>query len=123
MLVLHRRPVAYVWPAGGDRDPADVAAELLDGLVDEVDGGLQLAAGAQIDGLVRHYPVRLLAVPPALAAAWMPLVGWAYDGKQVPCLQLVYPDQQGRWPWQSDVRQGFAATQPVLERLGDAASG
>jgi len=29
----------------------------------------------------------------------------------------VWPDKQGRWPWQDDVRSGFSALQPLLDRL------
>jgi hypothetical protein len=35
-------------------------------------------------------------------------------------VQLVWPDKQGRWPWQDDVRRGFAALQPLLDRLPPA---
>jgi hypothetical protein len=42
---------------------------------------------------------------------------WAYEGDGFDAVQLVWPDKQGRWPWQDDVRDGFRALQPVLERL------
>ena len=74
----------------------------------------------QHGGLVRDYPVRLLRVNDAQAAQWLPLVGWAYERSDVPCLQLVYPDKQGRWPWQPDVRDGFRRIQPVLERAAES---
>ena len=94
----------------------EVAHDLLDKLADEVEAGRRFAAGEQHDGLVHGYPVRLLGVGDAQAAQWLPLVGWAYERSDVPCLQLVYPDRQGRWPWQPDVRDGFRRIQPVLER-------
>ncbi len=43
-----------------------------------------------------------------------------YGDVDVPVLQLVYPDKQGRWPWDADVREGFRDSQPVLERIDDA---
>jgi len=100
--------------------PREVAQDLLDNLADEADGGRTFAAGEQHDGLVRGYPVRLLRVSGDQAAQWLPLVGWAYERADVPCLQLVYPDRQGRWPWQPDVRDGFRRIQPVLERAAES---
>jgi len=100
--------------------PREVAQDLLDNLADEVDGGRRFGAGEQHGGLVRDYPVRLLRVNDAQAAQWLPLVGWAYERSDVPCLQLVYPDKQGRWPWQPDVRDGFRRIQPVLERAAES---
>ena len=38
----------------------------------------------------------------------------AYDGEDFACVQLVWPDKQGRWPWDAAVREGFVAMQPVL---------
>ena len=100
--------------------PRDVAQDLLDNVADEADGGRRFAAGEQHDGLVHGYPVRLLRVSEAQAAQWLSLVGWVYERADVPCVQLVYPDKQGRWPWQPDVREGFRKIQPVLERAAEA---
>src|SRR5262245_59381089 len=99
--------------------PRGVAQDLLDNVADEANGGRMFAAGEQLDGLVQGYPVRLLAVSDAQQVQWLPLVGWAYERGDVPCLQLVYPDKQGRWPWQPDVRDGFRRIQPVLERAAE----
>src|SRR5262245_32731872 len=99
--------------------PREVAQDLLDNVADEANGGRMFAAGEQHDGLVRDYPVRLLRVSDTQATQWLPLVGWAYERSDVPCLQLVYPDKQGRWPWQADVRDGFRRIQPVLERAAE----
>src|SRR5262245_45695021 len=94
----------------------EVAHDLLDNVAEQADAGRAFAAGQQHDGLVHGYPVRFLSVAAEQAAQWLPLVGWAYERSDVPCVQLVYPDKQGRWPWQPDVREGFRRIQPVLER-------
>jgi hypothetical protein len=97
-------------------DPA-IAAELLEAVADEADAGHPCTAGSARDDLLRGYPVRFLAVPPPLVASHLPLAHWAYEGEDPPAVQLVWPDKQGRWPWQDDVRSGFAALQPLLDRL------
>ena len=97
-------------------DPA-IAAELLEAVADEADAGRVCAAGSARDDLLRGYPVRFLAVPPQLVARHLPLAHWAYEGADFPAVQLVWPDKQGRWPWQDDVRSGLIALQPLLDRL------
>jgi hypothetical protein len=99
---------------GLERAAADALLQLL---TDDVDEGKRFAAGSAHDGLLHGYPARFRAVPPAHAASHCPLAQWAYDGAQPPFVQLVWPDKQGRWPWQDDVREGFAELQPVLELL------
>lgn len=60
------------------------------------------------------YPARFLGVPAEQATTHLPLVAWAYEDAATPAVQLVWPDKQGRWPWDPDVRRGFAAQQPVI---------
>ena len=96
---------------------AAIANELLELVADEADAGRPCAAGSARADLLRGYPVRFLAVPPPLVARYLPLAHWAYSGADFQAVQFVWPDKQGRWPWQDDVRSGFAALQPLLDRL------
>lgn len=92
-----------------------VAQELLDAVADEASEGRTLLADSKHDGLM-NYPVRFFAVPAATAARYFGVAVWAYEGAEFPCVQLVWPDKQGRWPWDAGVREGFAEAQPVLGR-------
>ncbi len=96
--------------------PEDVAQDLLDALADDASEGRVFQAGERHDGLLVGYPVRFFAVPPALKASHFDVIAWAYEGADVPVVQLVWPDKQGRWPWDADVRDGFAEAQPVPGR-------
>ncbi len=94
--------------------PKEVADELLNALADDAAEGKTFLAGSKHDGVLVGYPARFLGVPPEQAAVHLPLVAWAYAGDAAPTVQLVWPDKQGRWPWDPDGRQGFAAQQPVI---------
>ena len=50
----------------------------------------------------------------ALHGAFLQKACWAYEGEEFPVVQLVWPDKQGRWPWEDGVRAGFRDAQPVL---------
>jgi hypothetical protein len=96
--------------------PDEVAEDLLNSLADEAAEGTRFLAGQDHQGLVVGYPVRFVGVPEAMVPTWLPTAQWAYAGATFPCVQLVWPDKQGRWPWDPAVREGFAAAQPVLGR-------
>ncbi|MBX3463172.1 MAG: DUF4262 domain-containing protein [Planctomycetes bacterium] len=101
--------------------PDEVAAALLEALADEVDAGRRFHDGERHEGLLQDYPVRFVAVPRERLADVLPTACWAYDGDDFPAVQLVWPDKQGRWPWDPAARDGFAARQPVLGRGGQGA--
>ncbi|MBM4063197.1 MAG: DUF4262 domain-containing protein, partial [Planctomycetes bacterium] len=68
------------------------------------------------DGLLQGYPVRFFAVPDAARRSLLEVASWAYQDEAFPAVQLVWPDKQGRWPWEPGVRDGFRQSQPVPGR-------
>ncbi|MBL8755853.1 MAG: DUF4262 domain-containing protein [Planctomycetes bacterium] len=94
--------------------PQEVAQDLLNGLADEVDDGRRFAAGEKHDGVLVGYPVRFLELAKARYGEFLGVAQWAYEGEDFPALQLVWPDKQGRWPWDPGVREGFAEAQPIV---------
>jgi hypothetical protein len=100
--------------------PDEVAADLLEAIADEVDAGRRFLGGQRHEGLLQDYPVRFVDVPRGRYAECLAAACWAYEGDAFPAVQLVWPDKQGRWPWDPAARDGFAARQPVLGRSGPA---
>jgi Domain of unknown function (DUF4262) len=101
--------------------PAEVADDLLNVIADDVEDGNRFAAGDTRDDILDGYQVYFGRVHPSQCRGLLDEIHRVYESHDVPVIQLVYPDKQGRWPWNPDVREGFAAVQPVLERIGDAA--
>lgn len=94
----------------------EVAHDLLNALADEAAEDRKFLAGTRHDDVLVGYPVRFLDVPKARYDDYLGSAVWAYEGDGFPCVQLVWPDKQGRWPWEPGVREGFADAQPVLGR-------
>lgn len=94
--------------------PPEVARALIDAVADEAAEGAEFAAGARHAGLLQAYSVRFLAVPKAKLRECLPVACWAHENDDFPALQIVWPDKQGRWPWDPDTRDGFREAQPVL---------
>ena len=85
-------------------------------IADEVSEGRQFLAGTKHEGILEGYPVRFFEVPKARYAEFLGSAMWAYEGDDFPAVQLVWPDKQGRWPWDPDARERFSTSQPVLGR-------
>jgi hypothetical protein len=58
----------------------------------------------------RHYPDHL---------GWS---RWFYGGDDFPCLQIVWPDRAGLFPWEVGFDQAFAGNQTDLTESGWSAS-
>lgn len=112
-----------LWEAFGQPEvlvyglPAEVAEDLLQTVADQNDEGVTYLPDSRHDGLIDGYPVRFFAVPGRLVAELCKVAIWAYEGAELPVVQLVWPDKQGRWPFEPGVREGFRDSQPVLARL------
>jgi hypothetical protein len=94
----------------------EVAEDLLNVVADEASEDAKFLPDSKHDGLLVGYPARFFVVAQPQYAALVPQIGWAYAGEVVPVVQLVWPDKQGRWPWEDGVREGFAKSQPVFGR-------
>jgi hypothetical protein len=94
----------------------DVAHDLLNAIADEAADDRKFLADSRHDDVLVGYPVRFFAVPKSSYEDVLGSAVWAYEGDDFPAVQLVWPDKQGRWPWDPDVREGFASAQPVLGR-------
>ena len=100
----------------------EVAQELINLVADEVSNGREFKKGCESDDLLRGYPVRFTPVSSDYHAQYLGNARWAYEGRPFEVVQLVYPDKQGRWPWDISTRDGFRDNQPVLERASTAGS-
>ena len=94
-----------------------VADELLDEIADLAHEGTRFLADSKHDGLLQHYPARFFAVPKGFYRNFLGVAVWAYEGDAFEAVQLVWPDKQGRWPWEDGVRGVFRDRQPVLGKL------
>ncbi|MCO4773721.1 MAG: DUF4262 domain-containing protein [Deltaproteobacteria bacterium] len=98
--------------------PPEVATDVLDSIQDLVAGGAVFAAGESSDDVLRKFPVRFSAVPDAERDARMPRATWFYgahtDGA-FPCLQVLWPAGNGRFPGQKGSPMWMRKRQPILQ--------
>ena len=93
----------------------DVAKQLLNNLAGRLLAGeVELVHGAQVEGIVRNYPVTLIEVSDrgeyftGVADQLM-----NHGQQQVPLFQMVWPLADGSWPWQRSSGQDVLGPAPV----------
>jgi hypothetical protein len=98
-----------------------VAHDLLTQLVDRVKRRETFHPGRNYDDILEAFRCRFVSVDPEWYSAFLGYAQWFYEAKDgFPFLQLVWPDKQGRYPWEG----GYAIAdgmQPVLVSDDDAA--
>ena len=99
----------------------EVAADLINAVADEASDGRKFLAGSEAGDLLQSYPVRFTAVDGEHREQFFGPATWLYAERDLQVVQLVYPDEQGRWPWDASAREGFRANQPLLS--ADSAAG
>lgn len=93
-----------------------VAASILNSLGEDARAGRVLAAGQErTDLLVGDVPLRLIEFPRPQVLEFLTTACALFDGPtfSVTALQVVWPDGEGRWPWQLPPGDELAAWQPV----------
>ena len=96
------------------------AMQLINLARDLIAGGARFADGQVSTDLVRGCPVTFVAVEPEHYADRVGFASWFYESlppRGFPLLQLVWPDREGRFPWDAAFDQALRAQQPVLCRV------
>lgn len=93
----------------------EMASRLADEFVDHLRAGGELPASTPFVGMLGpDLPCVLLPVDVTDHADWFDGLADFYAHRPARVLQLVYPDAQGRFPWQTDADPAVVAGQVVL---------
>jgi Domain of unknown function (DUF4262) len=80
----------------------------------ELEAGRHFPVGEPLDRIFRNVAAVLLPVSPQ---QYRPHLGWSrwfYGSDDFPCLQLVFPDSSGQFPWSPTSSERFRTIQPDL---------
>jgi len=80
----------------------------------ELEAGRRFPIGEPTDAVFENLAAVLL---PVSERQYRPHLGWSrwfYAGDDFQCLQLVWPDRGGRFPWSPGFSEGLRAAQPDL---------
>ena len=87
---------------------------VLNNLGDDLRKGKRFAHGDTSTDIVDDFTCAFVAVAKENYREWLGFARWYYRGNDFDALQIVWPDQQDRLPWDEGVADWMARVQPVL---------
>ena len=98
--------------------PKQVSHDILWDIYRDVSGRKTFPASTKIEGIFGNHDAVFLPVSRNKYRDYLGWSRWFYDGDEFPCLQLIWPDPNGRFPWESDFETKFKSDQPDLTESG-----
>jgi hypothetical protein len=91
----------------------DVLHRIVNTIGEAVKTGERFEVGDADDRVLEGYRCAFREVAAAAESAYMGIL-ISYCGHEVPALQCIWPDREGRFPWQVGVDAEFRERQPML---------
>ncbi|WAL63499.1 DUF4262 domain-containing protein [Amycolatopsis cynarae] len=98
--------------------PEQMAQVLLDAYVDRAATGDGFEPGKVYEDFFEGVPVTFERVHPGHYPEYFGSAFLVYPEGDFPALQIIVASGEGKWPWDEDAPEGFAAWQPVLTDSG-----
>jgi Domain of unknown function (DUF4262) len=97
---------------------AQVAHDVLWDVYREAKNGREFPEGVRLSDILGNADCFLMPVGQQHYAKHLGWNRWFYGGDEFPCVQLVWPDRRGRFPWQADADDAFKALQLDISPAG-----
>lgn len=96
----------------------EIAHDVFWDLFRDAKSGQPLPLGKRTDAVFANLPAYAFLVAKQHYRSFLGWSRWFYGGDDFPCLQIVWPDRTGRFPWESGFDTAFSADQPDLTDRG-----
>jgi uncharacterized protein DUF4262 len=98
---------------------APTASKLINIVRDEAASGKKYVDGDLSSDILVGLNVCFVEVPLELYGEYLGTAIWFYrkSPRPFPCLQLVWPDRDGRFPWETGCDPGVRKDQPILKSI------
>ncbi len=94
--------------------PQEISHDIFWNFFHDLNEGKRFATNEPVSDILTGFDVIL---KPVLVENFAEHFGWSrwfYGGDSFQVLQIFFPDKQGRFPWEDEVREGFGKLQPDL---------
>ena len=96
----------------------DIAHGVLNDAGADIRRGETFIAGRTYSNVLDTYDVTFRVVPEYQFSAYLGHGCRFYEDRPFRALQLIYPNRDGRWPWDPEAADAFRDVQPVLADTG-----
>ena len=76
--------------------------------------GRKFAGGESASRVIEGFDVQFSVVQHDHYREYLGTASWYYKNANYPALQCIWPDRQGRFPWDDDFPATLRAIQPIL---------
>jgi Domain of unknown function (DUF4262) len=97
---------------------SEIAHDVFWDLFRDAQAGRSLKHGVQMDHVFANIPADAFPVAKRFYREYLGWNRWLYAGNEFPCLQIVWPDRDGVFPWRQGFDSTFANDQPDLSEDG-----
>jgi len=97
---------------------SEIAGAVLHDVYKDARDGRRLPLGVRLDDVFGNAPAYVFEVDRAHYAEHLGWSRWFYGNDGFPCHQLIWPDREGRFPWELGFDEVFRADQPDLTASG-----
>ena len=89
---------------------------IINNIGEEVRQGRRFTEGEATSGIIKDFDVVFCEVHHDHYQEYLGTASWYYKNTDYPALQCVWPDRQGRFPWDVNFPASLRAIQPVMDR-------
>ena len=95
--------------------PKEVSHQILNNLGEQIKSGKKYESNIQYEGLIKRYKCHSKKVAKKYYKEYFGSALWYYNGNKFPVIQIVWPDKNKYYPWDSNFNEDFKWFQPVLD--------
>ena len=92
-----------------------IMQQLINRMRDEIQEGARYVSHSRYDSIIQGFSCEFLTVHSTRYRDLFGYAIWFYAGTDFPALQCVWPDRNGKFPWQPDFDPKFKLLQPTQE--------
>jgi hypothetical protein len=93
----------------------DLMHAIINNLKDAIEAGTHFQPDKQVEGILEGFDCTFRQVAVAHYPELLGCAIWFYAGNNFPTLQCVWPDMQGRFPWEANFNLKLRTRQPVYD--------
>lgn len=93
---------------------------ILNDIKSQIINGTNFIEGVNYYGFLADLPIQFIKVQRSYYKDYLGYAGWYYkESFDFPVLQIVWPDKNGKFPWEIDFNKNFKFVQRLLDRNSD----
>ncbi len=90
---------------------------LINSMCEEIQRGVRFLPGSRHPDIIADFDCEFRTVDPTHYHELLGYAEWFYPDAKFPVIQCIWPDTQGRFPWQPDFEPKFLHLQPRYDRI------